>query len=78
MGWMETLTKEAFFAAVREAVKPDFKTLEKRFEMLENRLESEMKGVNGQIKGLEGEIRRHEKPNRKPPARIGDWPSHIK
>ena len=56
MGWMETLTKEAFFAAVREAVKPDFKTLEKRFEMLENRLESEMKGVNGQIKGLEGEI----------------------
>ena len=67
MGWMETLTKEAFFAAVREAVKPDFetlekrietleKTLEKRIETLENRLESEMKGVNGQIKGLEGEI----------------------
>jgi len=67
MGWMETLTKEAFFTAVREAVKPDFetlekrietleKTLEKRIETLENRLESEMKGVNGQIKGLEGEI----------------------
>jgi len=67
MGWMETLTKEAFFASVREAVKPEFetlekrietleKTLEKRIETLENRLESEMKGVNGQIKGLEGEI----------------------
>ena len=53
MGWMETLTKEAFFAAVREAVKPEFETLEKR---LENRLESEIKGVTGQIKGLEGEI----------------------
>ena len=49
MGWMETLTKEAFFAAVREAVRPEFAALEKR-------LESEMKGVNGQIKGLEGEI----------------------
>jgi predicted nucleic acid-binding Zn-ribbon protein len=49
MGWMETLTKEAFFAAVREAVRPEFDALEKR-------LESEMKGVNGQIKGLEGEI----------------------
>ena len=49
MGWMETLTKEAFFTAVREAVRPEF-------EMLEKRLESEMKGVNGQIKGLEGEI----------------------
>ena len=53
MGWMETLTKEAFFAAVREAVKPEFETLEKRFE---KRLESEIKGVTGQIKGLEGEI----------------------
>ena len=49
MGWMETLTKEAFFTAVREAVKPEFETLE-------NRLESEIKGVTGQIKGLEGEI----------------------
>ena len=44
MGWMETLTKEAFFTAVREAVKPEFETVEKRFEMLENRLESEIKG----------------------------------
>ena len=32
MGWMETLTKEAFFTAVREAVKPEFEMLEKRFE----------------------------------------------
>ena len=38
MGWMETLTKEAFFTAVREAVKPEFETIEKRLEMLENRL----------------------------------------
>ena len=49
MGWMETLTKEAFFAAVREAVKPDFETLE-------NRLENEIKGVIGQIRGLEGKF----------------------
>ena len=49
MGWMETLTREAFIAIVREAVRPDF-------EMLEKRLESEMKGVHGQIKGIEGEI----------------------
>ena len=53
MGWMETLTKEAFFSAVREAVKPEFETLEKRFE---KRLESEIKGVTGQIRGLEGKF----------------------
>jgi len=49
MGWMETLTKEAFFTAVREAVKPEFETLE-------NRLENEIKGVIGQIRGLEGKF----------------------
>mgnify|MGYP001818223944 CR=1 FL=1 len=38
MGWIETLTKEAFVALVREAVKPSFEALEKR-------LESEIKGV---------------------------------
>ena len=40
MGWLETLTKEAFFAAVREAVKPEFETLEKRLTVWKARLKA--------------------------------------
>ena len=46
MGWMETLTKEAFFLAVRDP-KADFETLEKRFEKVENQSEIENEGVTG-------------------------------
>ncbi len=34
MGWIETLTKKAFIAAVREAVKPDMERLEGKIDQL--------------------------------------------
>ncbi|MDR3553678.1 MAG: hypothetical protein P4L55_02870 [Syntrophobacteraceae bacterium] len=38
MGWIETLSKEAFQLAVREAVRPDFEKLENRMDKLEVRM----------------------------------------
>ncbi len=40
MGWIETLTKEAFIAAIREAVKPDMERLEGKIDKLEAQTEA--------------------------------------
>ena len=54
MGWIETLSKEAFQLAVREAVRPDFEKLENRMDKLEVRigdLEQRVSRLEGTVEG---------------------------
>ena len=54
MGWIETLSKEAFQLAVREALKPDFEKMENRMDKIEMRignLEQPVSRLEGPIEG---------------------------
>jgi predicted nucleic acid-binding Zn-ribbon protein len=57
MGWIETLTKEAFIAAIREAVKPDLEKLDGKIERLEGKIEKVKTELKGDIEALRGDIK---------------------
>jgi predicted nucleic acid-binding Zn-ribbon protein len=59
VGWIETLNKESFQLAVREAMRPDFEKLENRMDKLENRmdkLEVRIGDLEQRVSRLEGSI----------------------
>ena len=54
MGWIETLSKEAFQVAVREAIKPDVDSLKQSIVTIEKRvgdLEQRVSRLEGTIEG---------------------------
>lgn len=54
MGWIETLSKEAFQVAVREAIKPDVDSLKRSIVTIEKRvgdLEQRVSRLEGTIEG---------------------------
>lgn len=60
MSWIETLTKEAFHAAIREAMKPQIDQISDRLQSFEQRL-SRLEGVvEGSTKANEANIRAYE------------------
>jgi len=60
MAWIETLTKEAFHAAIREAMKPQIDQISERLYSFEQRL-SRLEGVvEGSTKANEADIRAYE------------------
>lgn len=60
MSWIETLTKEAFHAAIREAMKPQIDQISDRMQSFEQRI-SRLEGVvEGSMKANEANIRAYE------------------
>ena len=57
MGWIETLSKETFMAAVREAVKPDLDKLDGKLEKLDVKIEKAKQELKGDIRTLRGDIK---------------------
>jgi hypothetical protein len=60
MGWIETLTKEAFIAAVREAVKPDLDRLEGKIDKMEAHTDARFEKLSGRVEGLAERVSRLE------------------
>jgi hypothetical protein len=57
MGWIETITKEGFQLAVKEAMRPDMDRIEDRLSQLSERLSRLEGAMEGNMRAYEANIR---------------------
>ena len=57
MGWIETITKEGFQMAVKEAMRPDIEKIEDRLSQLSDRVSRLEGSMEGSMRAYEANIR---------------------
>ncbi len=57
MGWIETITKEGFQMAVKEAMRPDIDKIEDRLSQLSDRVSRLEGSMEGSMRAYEANIR---------------------
>ena len=57
MGWIETITKEGFQLAVKEAMRPDIEKIEGRLNQLSDRVSRLEGSMDGSMRAYEASVR---------------------
>ena len=57
MGWIETITKEGFQLAVKEAVRPEMEKIEERLNQLSDRVSRLEGSMEGSMRAYEANMR---------------------
>jgi predicted nuclease with TOPRIM domain len=77
MGWIETLSKEAFQLAVREAVKPELNELEKRLDGRMGSLDGRMSNLEGRMCNIEARMDKFDGRLDRLEGRVGDLAERV-